>query len=238
MHSLHRGKLQSYYGKIMHRIALYDMDKTITRKSTFVPFLLYAVPRHEPWRLILAPLLLFTILAFTLRRIDRAQLKVLNMGFMLGKRINGQKLARLSEGFAGRTLAKNVRRGALDRIASDKAEGYRIVMATASYRFYVTHIARLLGISDVIATETTEMAEDIAPMIRGENCYGEEKLATVEIWLAAQGIAREDAHIRFYSDHVTDAPCLGWADEGYATNAHPPLRALAKERGWTLFDWP
>lgn len=231
------GKLQCHYGEIMHRIAIYDMDKTITRKSTFGPFLFYAVPRHQPWRLIFAPLLFFTILAFVLRWIDRAQLKVINLELMLGKRIRRTELDRLSEGFAGRTLANNVLKGALDRIASDRAEGYRIVMATASYRFYVTHIARLLGIADVIATETTELAEEIAPAIQGENCYGDAKLATVELWLNAQGIKREDAHIRFYSDHVTDAPCLGWANEGYATNPHEPLRQLAKERDWTVFDW-
>ena len=43
--------------------------------------------------------------------------------------------------------------------------------------------------------------------------------------------------IRFYSDHVSDAPVLEWADEPVAVNAHGPLRTLAKARGWPIVDW-
>jgi phosphoserine phosphatase len=59
----------------------------------------------------------------------------------------------------------------------------------------------------------------------------------VKAWLAAAGIAREDAHIRFYSDSRTDSPCMDWADEAFATSPHAPLRALAAERGWPVFEW-
>ena len=47
MHSLLTGKLQCHYGKIMQRIAIYDLDKTITRQATFGFFLAYAVPRYR-----------------------------------------------------------------------------------------------------------------------------------------------------------------------------------------------
>jgi phosphoserine phosphatase len=77
----------------------------------------------------------------------------------------------------------------------------------------------------------------MVPRITGENCYGPAKLRMIEAWLAAEGIAREKAHIRFYSDHVSDAPTLDWADEAFAVNPHGPLRAMAVGRGWTIFDW-
>jgi phosphoserine phosphatase len=44
-------------------------------------------------------------------------------------------------------------------------------------------------------------------------------------------------HVRFYSDHVSDAPTFAWADEPVAVNAHGPLRALARARGWRIEDW-
>ena len=56
-------------------------------------------------------------------------------------------------------------------------------------------------------------------------------------WLAAEGIARTDAHIRFYSDHVSDAPVLEWADEPFAVNPSGALRRLAGKRGWPVLDW-
>ncbi|MDQ2762943.1 MAG: HAD-IB family hydrolase, partial [Pseudomonadota bacterium] len=73
--------------------------------------------------------------------------------------------------------------------------------------------------------------------IAGENCYGPAKLRMIEDWMAGQGIARTDAEIRFYSDHVSDAPTLAWADEAFAVNPHAPLRALALVKGWTVLDW-
>lgn len=220
----------------MQRIAIYDMDRTITRLATFGPFLAYAVPRYRPWRILFAPALIVAILAYALKLLDRARLKEINLGLMLGRRIDAAALARISAGFAGRTLARNVFRAALDRIDQDRADGCRIVIASASYNFYVSQIGRLLG-ADVVATRATMAGGDIDPKIDGENCYGEAKLAMVNDWLKLQSIRRDSVHIRFYSDHASDAPCLAWADEAFAANPHGRLRALAGARGWTIIDW-
>lgn len=220
----------------MQRIAIYDMDRTITRMATFGPFLAYAVPRYRPWRILLAPVLIVTILAYGLKLLDRAQLKEINLGLMLGRRIDAAALTRISAGFAGRTLSKNVFRAALDRIDGDRADGYRIVIASASYAFYVSQVGRLLG-ADVVATRATMADSHVVPKIDGENCYGEAKLAMVTDWLKRQSIPRDAAHIRFYSDHASDTPCLDWADEAFAANPHGRLRAIAGEKGWTVIDW-
>jgi HAD superfamily hydrolase (TIGR01490 family) len=221
----------------MHKIAIYDMDKTITRTATFGPFLAYAAPRYRPWRLIYVPLVALATLGYGLRLVNRARLKEINLALMLGGRIGSKKLQDLSRGFAGRTLATNTLARALDQIAVDRAEGLRIVLATASYDFYVEEIARLIGASDVIATKATRGDGYTRAAIDGENCYGQAKLRRIEAWLAVQGIARADAHIRFYSDHVSDAPCLSYADEAFATNSHAPLRSVAVRKGWTVIDW-
>lgn len=55
--------------------------------------------------------------------------------------------------------------------------------------------------------------------------------------MAREGLTRSDLRIRFYSDHVSDAPVLEWADEPFAVNAHGPLRKLAAAKGWTVLDW-
>jgi HAD superfamily phosphoserine phosphatase-like hydrolase len=135
-------------------------------------------------------------------------------------------------------MAKNVRAGALEQIAKDRAAGYRLVLATASYRLYVEAIARRLGFDTVIATD--HVGQDL-PYVRakisGENCYDTGKLRMIKAWMAAEAIDRSQAHIRAYSDHVSDAPMLEFADEAFASNPHPPLARLAAERGWTRVDW-
>src|SRR3546814_3616936 len=81
--------------------------------------------------------------------------------------------------------ATGVFAGARERIAADRAAGYRLVMATASYRFYVGAIAERLGFDDVIATEAEidETGRLYAKMV-GDNVYGPAKLAAIEAWLA------------------------------------------------------
>src|SRR3546814_2553769 len=94
----------------------------------------------------------------------------------------------------------------------DRADGYRLVLATASYRLYVEPIARRLGFDAVIATD--HLSQDlryVRARIAGENCYDTGKLRMIKAWMAAEAIDRTQAHIRAYSDHVSDAPMLEFA---------------------------
>ncbi len=220
------------------RLAIYDMDRTITFRGTYTPFLLHVATRMAPWRLVLAPLVLLAMLAYVLKLIPRKRLKELNQRLMIGSRVRREQLQPHIESFADKVMATNVRKGALARIASDRADGCRLVMATASYRLYVSAIARRLGFDDVIATDHLGQDMDyVRAVIAGENCYDGAKLTMIREWMAREGIDRSDAHIRAYSDHVSDEPMLIFADEPYAANPHPPLAQLAAKKGWPRLDW-
>jgi HAD superfamily hydrolase (TIGR01490 family) len=217
-------------------LAIYDMDRTVTRYATFTPFLLYCAAKRAPWRLALAPLAALSMLAYAGKAIDRARLKEINHRLLLGHRRTQKELAPLLAGFAERTLRTNIRPGARAAIARDKAEGRRVVMATASYRFYAAEIARRLGFDECIGTDTIlGLDQEVHAKIDGANCYGPAKLAMIETWLAREGLTR--AHVRFYSDHASDLPVFDWADEPVAVNPHAPLRRLAAEQGWAVADW-
>jgi HAD superfamily phosphoserine phosphatase-like hydrolase len=123
-------------------------------------------------------------------------------------------------------------------VAEEKAAGYRHVMATASYRLYVEAIAKRLGFDDVIATDlSTDSSGHVLARIDGHNCYDAAKLARVKDWMESHGLDRATCHIRAYSDHVSDAPLLSFADEPFATNPHGPLARLAETRDWPILDW-
>lgn len=220
----------------MQRLAIYDMDKTITRSATWMPFL-RAWVRRRPWRLAALAASAAPAALYVGKRIDRARLKEMTQGLVMGRGATSAAVDRVAGRFAAKVVAGRVWDDARARIAADRAAGYRIVMATASYDFYVRPIAAALGISDVIATPSTLDRGRLLPRIAGENCYGDAKLRMIEAWLAKEGIARTDAHVRFYSDHVSDAPTLDWADEAFAVNPHAPLRALAGEKGWEVLRW-
>jgi len=222
----------------MQRIAIYDMDKTITRSPTWTPFLIHAARQRAPWRLALLPVLGVAAIGYGAGLIDRAGLKERAQRLMIGGTLSAAASAALGDAFAKRIIATGVYPAALARLAADRAAGYRLVLATASFDFYVEAIAARLGFDAVVATQSVRGTDGVVrATIAGENCYGPAKLRMIEAWLAAAGVARDLAHIRFYSDHVSDAPALGWADEAFAVNPHAPLRALVAERGWAVLDW-
>jgi phosphoserine phosphatase len=83
----------------------------------------------------------------------------------------------------------------------------------------------------------TQGSDYVRARIAGENCYDLAKLRMIEQWMRNQGLSRAQTHVRAYSDHVSDAPMLAFADEAFATNPHAPLRRLAAQRGWPILGW-
>ena len=222
----------------MSDLAIYDMDRTITRRATYTPFLLHCALRRAPWRLLLLPLVLVSMLAYVTRLIDRGRLKEINHRLLLGGRIHPRELEPLVDSFAKKQVATNIRPGALRAIARDKANGRRLVLATASYRLYADAIAERLGFDDVIGTGSmTGLDDRVHAKIAGENCYGPAKMRMIGDWLERSGLEGSHGHVRFYSDHLSDRPVFEWADEPVAVNPHAKLRHLAEERGWQIQDW-
>jgi HAD superfamily hydrolase (TIGR01490 family) len=220
----------------MTDFAIYDMDRTVTRHATYTPFLLHCALRRAPWRLLLLPCMAVAALCYAVKLIDRGRLKEICHRLFLGQKRHPRELKPLVESFADRTLSSNVRPGARAAIARDKAQGRRVVMATASYRLYAEAIGERLGFDDVIGTGSIfGIDARVHAKIDGENCYGPAKLRMVEDWLSKSGFER--GHVRFYSDHTSDAPVFEWADEAVAVNPHDRLKRLAAERGWAIEDW-
>ena len=187
----------------MSDLAVYDMDRTVTKRATYTPFLLHCAVRRAPLRLLLIPFVLVSMLAYVVRLIDRARLKEMSHHLLLGGRVHARHLAPLVESFAEKQVSTNIRPGARSAIARDKAEGRRIVLATASYRLYADAIARRLGFDDVIGTGSLiGLDERVHAKIAGENCYGPAKLRMIADWVETSGLRGMHGHVRFYSDHV------------------------------------
>jgi HAD superfamily phosphoserine phosphatase-like hydrolase len=178
------------------------------------------------------------MIAYAARLISRATLKEVNQTLLLGHAVHPRDLKPLVDGFAERTVSANIRPGALEAISRDRAQGRRLVMATASYRLYASAIADRLGFDDVIGTGSIiGLDERVRARIDGENCYGEAKMRMIADWVERSGLKGAHGHVRFYSDHASDQPAFEWADEPVAVNPHGRLERLAKVRGWAIEDW-
>lgn len=222
----------------MTELAIYDMDRTITRLGTYSPWLLYWAWVKAPWRLLLLPFALLFGALYLCKILSRGRLKEWNQRVIMGGRVAQDRVDAVALRFARRVVARGTYAEAIAQITSDRLAGKRVVLATASYEFYVQAIAGELGVSDVIATRSVRDSKGrILAKIDGANCYGPVKLQMIEEWFAAQGLERSQCHVRFYSDHHTDLPVFYWADERVCVHATDRLATVARAQGWQLVDW-
>ncbi|MFN3474427.1 MAG: HAD-IB family phosphatase [Blastomonas sp.] len=219
------------------KISVFDLDRTLTQKPTYTALLVFMAWHQARWRLMLAPVVVLAMLAYLAKVVSRRRLKEIEHALIIGRAVPRANARRLAEMFADRLAADGFFADGKKRIAAERAEDRRVIMATAANGFYVEALAKRLGIDEVVCTRSTWQGETLTPQIEGENCYGEAKREMVESYLEEQGLARADVHVRFFSDHVSDKPTFEWSDEPIAVNPSPKLRALAQKRRWSVLHW-
>jgi HAD superfamily phosphoserine phosphatase-like hydrolase len=219
-------------------LAVYDLDRTITRRPTYTLFLIHCALRRQQWRLIFVPAVILAMLAYAAGLFDRGRLKEICQALLIGHKVHARELRPLAESFADATIARNIRPGARKAIQRDRQQRRRLVLATASYALYADAIAKRLGFDDVIATGSViGLDERVHARIAGKNCYGEEKMRMIAEWVEKSGLLGKHGHVRFYSDHASDELAFLWSDEPVAVNPHDRLARMAAERGWAVEDW-
>ena len=221
----------------MQTLSIFDLDRTITRHGTWTPFLLFAVLRRAPWRALLLPVILVAAAGYTLGLLSRGRLKEIMHAAIIGRRADAAQVQALADHYAQAVMASNIYAEAIALIRAEQASGREVIIATASCAFYVGALARHLGVDRVIATKNRHDGDVLTNRIDGKNCYGAAKRTMVEAYFTAHGIVRGAAHIRFYSDHISDVPTFDLADEAIAVNPSPALQRHAAEHGWPVLDW-
>ena len=219
------------------QIAIYDLDRTVTRRPTYSLFLLRSAWRIAPARLILAPFVPLLMLLYALRLIPRGRLKEGMWALLLG-RVDPAAMEAAVADFTDHVLRGNICPGALRQIARDREAGTMLVMATAAHEIYALPIARALGFNLVVATRCSPSADGRhGPALDGGNVYGGEKLTALVRALEKLPLGRAELSITFYSDSASDAPVFGWCDVPVAVNPSRRLERMAAERGWAVEHW-
>lgn len=217
----------------MQRVALYDLDRTVTRAPTFTPFLVHMAASGNPVRLLGLPLWVLAMLGYKAKFYGRKPLKQFGLRLLVGRVVRSPALQPRIDRFVARQLARNIQPGALAQIAADRADGVRCVLVTAAPEIYAGAMAEALGFEACIATRHCRDGRgNLLNTIDGENNYAGEKVGRVEEWLAAQGLTRANVHFTAYTDHASDAPILDFADVGVLVG-----RYAQPQRGWAQVDW-
>lgn len=214
-------------------IAIFDLDHTLTRRDTYLRFLGHTL-RKRPWRLIWCMQLPFAWLVFKGGYRDNAWLKAVFLKAVAGN-IDRHSLDQIVGEFCKKTEQSQIYEDARKRVAFHQGRSDRLVLASASFDFYVVRLAKTLGFDEVLCTHAKWLNNNrLAGEIDGKNCYGPHKAAAVKKYLEKFSDNRE---IFFYSDHHSDLPVFLLANHPVAINPTQKLRELAKEHKFVIELW-
>ena len=68
-------------------VAIFDLDRTLTKYATYTPFLIFAAFHRAPWRLLLLPVWLVSMIGYGLRVFSRKRLKEIGFLLLVGRGI-------------------------------------------------------------------------------------------------------------------------------------------------------
>ena len=214
-------------------VAVFDLDGTITRRDTFLPFLLGHLQR-TPARWPAVPRLVGAAALFSTGRIDNNLLKAAFLRALLAGAA-ADDLRPWAAAFLDALIETGLRREALPALAAHRAAGWTLLLATASPDLYVMPLAARLGFDAVVCTR---LAQDHAGRftggMAGGNCYGAEKAARVAAWRRATPVR---GPLWVYTDHHADLPLLDMADRRIGVSPSRRLRQAAAGHGISLVAW-
>ena len=219
------------------RIAIFDLDRTLTSFATFTPFLLGTRKPLFAKAMLMARLLPHMV-AHKVGLISRRALKDTMMNIALG-RFSRQEISEMSAAFVERTLASGMRAKSLEAIERHKSEGDRLILATASVDFYAIRFAAQLGFDLCVSTATNFSDNSSEPLrLVGANCYGPDKARmVVEALRAGFEESRTGQHWTVYSDHHTDLHLFEVADAAIVVSPAGKTRREAAKRNFPVVEW-
>jgi phosphatidylglycerophosphatase C len=211
------------------RIAVFDLDGTLTRRDTLLPYLRGWNRRHSrpgSWLQVLGALG-----HFLLER-DRGRLKSRLIRIAMGGSARADVRAWTAE-YVASLGARELCPGAIDAIARHRAAGDRLVLLSASVDLYVPDIGRRFGFDETICTEVTWLGDRLDGALASENRRGAAKRRCIE----ALRTRHPGCHVVAYGNARSDFEHFAAADEPVLANGGAALRRAAASRGYGVREW-
>jgi phosphatidylglycerophosphatase C len=213
------------------RLAVFDLDGTITRHDTLASYVI-GLLRKRPWRLLRLLRIAPAAFGYWRGRLDRGALKARFLQVTLGRHTRTE-LQGWADQFVSRLLARGVRSDALRAIEAHRREGDVLVLLSASPDLYVPQIAARLGFDEVICTGLSWTAGHLDGALTTPNRQGAEKTRCISE-LAAR---HPGQRIAAYANALADLDHLRRADEPLLVCGSRRARREATRAGIPLACW-
>ena len=211
------------------RVAVFDLDGTLTRHDTLWPYLRGWARRHPRARF--WPAAVAAAARYPFDR-DRGRLKSKLVRAAMGGALRSEVTAWTADYVA--SLGDAVLcPGALVQVARHATAGDRLVLLSASIDLYVPEIGRRFGFHETICTEVAWHGERLDGGLASANRRGNEKRRCVE----ALRERYAGLLVTAYGNAESDFPHFEAVDEAVLVNAGPALRRRAEARGFKTAEW-
>jgi phosphatidylglycerophosphatase C len=212
------------------RLAVFDLDGTITRHDTLVRYVLGYLLRR-PWRLPRALLVVPAAAAFGLRLIGHGELKSALLRATLGG-VSRAEIERWTAQFVPRLLANGTFAAAREAIGKHISEGDHLVLLSATIDLYVPAIARALGFHEAICTGVRWRGDRLDGHLSTPNRRGEEKARCLR-----ELRKRHCGHAAAYGNAASDLAHLKLVEHGVLVNGSAWARRAAARAGIACTVW-
>jgi phosphatidylglycerophosphatase C len=187
-------------------LALFDFDGTITKRDSFLDFLLFSVrfPRLLGGLFLLIPV----IIAYSLKIItnEKAKQKVLSFFF---KGLSKEKFYKIGDHYSANRIPVIIKDDAVQRIQWHKQQDHRVVIVSASLKSWLKGWCEKQGV-DLICTQMEVENGYLTGRFNGKNCYGPEKVKRIK-----EQFAPERYYIYVYGDSRGDKEMLALANKRF-----------------------
>lgn len=212
------------------RLAVFDLDGTITRRDTLVRYV-FGFLLRRPWRLPRALLALPAAAAFGLRLIDRGAVKSALLRATL-RGVPRAQIERWTGEFVPRLLESGTFADAREAIAEHLRQGEYLVLMSASVDLYVPAIARALGFHEAICTGVRWRDDRLDGHLSTPNRRGEEKARCLRALRAVH-----PGEATAYGNSPADIAHLTLVEHGVLVNGGVRARRSARRAGLTCVRW-
>lgn len=199
----------------MEKLAIFDIDYTLTKKETSIELYKYMLKRDKSL-IKYIPAHILTGLGYGVKVFDATRTKERFLKFLNGTK--EEELKSIVKDFYREHISNLLYEDGLKAIKDYKAKGYKVYLISASPEFYVNEFSNIEGVDKVIGTKFKMDDGIFTPIVVGKNCKGEEKVKRLMEELKKDNIEVDFKNSVMFSDSLSDLPLLQLAGKGYLIN--------------------
>ena len=199
----------------MKKLALFDVDYTITNRETLQELYKYSINEKKS-NIKYLPRALFSGLMYLVNVYDEKRVKESFLKFIDG--IDENELKEFVSRFYKNRLSEILYKDGIDMIKKLKSEGYDVYLISASPEFYLNELYSIKEVDLIIGTRfLIENGKFYSKMV-GKNCKGQEIVVRLNEYLKENNIEVDYENSYMFSDSLSDKPLLDLVGNPYLIN--------------------